>query len=192
MRGDTPKRRRPDRGEIADRNAIETAVRESEERFRAMADAAPVMIWVSDSSNQCTYFNQPWLDFVGRPLSKELGNGWAENVHQDDYEVCLQTYNSAFDARRSFTMEYRMRRHDGEYRWILDNGAPRVASDGNFAGFIGSCIDITERKRNEQELRDLKDRADADLRALRDLHELNLQLTASRELSQTYKKNSMV
>lgn len=188
MRGDTPKRRRPDRGEIADRNAIETAVRESEEQFRAMADAAPVMIWVSDSSNQCTYFNQPWLDFVGRPLSKELGNGWAENVHQDDYDVCLQTYNSAFDARRSFTMEYRMRRHDGEYRWILDNGAPRVASDGNFAGFIGSCIDITERKRNEQELRDLKDRADADLRALRDLHELNLQLTASRELSQTYEK----
>ena len=132
MRGDTPKRRRPDRGEIADRNAIETAVRESEERFRAMADAAPVMIWVSDSSNQCTYFNQPWLDFVGRPLSKELGNGWAENVHQDDYDVCLQTYNSAFDARRSFTMEYRMRKNIEEQLFR----AQRLESIGSLTGGI--------------------------------------------------------
>jgi PAS domain S-box-containing protein len=188
MRGDTPKRRRPGRGEIADRKDIETAVRESEERFRAMADAAPVMIWASDPSKLCNYFNQPWLDFVGRPLSKELGNGWAENVHQDDYDVCLQTYNSAFDARRSFTMEYRLRRHDGEYRWILDNGVPRLASDGSFAGYIGSCIDITSRKRNEDELRELKDRADADVLALRDLHELNVQLTTSTGLFQAYEK----
>lgn len=188
MRGDIPKRRRSRRGEIAERKDSETEVRESEERFRAMADAAPVMIWASDSSKLCTYFNQPWLDFVGRPLSKELGNGWAESVHQDDYDVCLQTYNSAFDARRAFTMEYRLRRHDGEYRWVLDNGVPRVALDGSFAGYIGSCIDITDRKRNEEELRDLKDRADADVRALRDLHELNVELTASTSLSQTYEK----
>lgn len=188
MRGDTPKRRRSSRGEIANRKDIGTAVRESEERFRAMADAAPVMIWVSDSSKLCTYFNQPWLDFVGRPLIKELGNGWAENVHQDDYDVCLQTYNNAFDERRSFTMEYRMRRHDGEYRWILDNGIPRVAADGSFAGYIGSCVDITDRKRKEEELRDLKDRADADVRALRELHDLSLQLTASTGFSQTYEK----
>lgn len=183
MRGDIPKRRRSRRGEIADRKVIET-----EERFRAMADAAPVMIWVSDSSNQCTYFNKQWLDFVGRHLSKELGNGWVENVHQDDYDVCLHTYNTAFDARRSFTMEYRMRRHDGEYRWILDNGVPQIASDGNFPGFIGFCIDITERKRTEQELRDLTERTDADWRALQELHELNLELITSTELSETYEK----
>ena len=186
MRGDIPKRRRARRGKNADRTDIETAVRESEEWFGAIADAAPVMIWASDSSRLCTYFNQPWLDFVGRPLSKELGNGWAENVHQDDYEACLQTYNSAFDARRSFTMEYRLRRHDGEYRWILDNGVPRAAPDGAFTGFIGSCVDITDSKRNEEQLRDL--RADADVRELCDLHELSVRLTASTELSETYEK----
>jgi PAS domain S-box-containing protein len=100
------------------------ALRRSEERFRLMADHAPVLIWMSGTDKACTWFNKPWLDFVGRLMEQELGNGWAENVHPDDRDRCLRTYTAAFDARRPFTMEYRLRRHDGEYSWLLDNGTP--------------------------------------------------------------------
>jgi PAS domain S-box-containing protein len=100
------------------------ALRASEERFRLMADTAPVMIWISGPDRLCTWFNRPWLDFVGRSIEQELGEGWAENVHSDDHGRCLETYTTAFDARQPFSMEYRLRRHDGEYRWLLDNGVP--------------------------------------------------------------------
>jgi formate hydrogenlyase transcriptional activator len=122
------------------------ALRESEERFQLMADAAPVMIWMSGIDKLCTYFNKNWLDFTGRPLETELGEGWSEGVHPDDLKRCLNTYVRAFNARQGFQMEYRLRRFDGEYRWILDAGAPRVGCDGAFEGYIGSCIDITDRK----------------------------------------------
>jgi PAS domain S-box-containing protein len=98
----------------------------------------------------CTWFNKPWLDFVGRTMERELGNGWSENVHSDDFERCLKTYVEAFDARQPFSMEYRLRRHDGEYRWVLDYGIPRQPA-GKFAGYIGSCVDITERKQAEDQ-----------------------------------------
>ncbi len=124
----------------------------SEQRFRLMADAAPVLIWTSGADKLCNWFNQQWLDFVGRPMEKELGNGWAENVHPDDFERCLAIYTTSFDARRAFKMEYRLRRHDGHYRWVIDHGAPLLGSGGDFTGFIGSCIDITERKEAEQQL----------------------------------------
>ena len=122
-------------------------LRESEERFRAMADAAPIMIWTAGVDKLCTFFNRGWLEFTGRSLLTELGNGWAEGVHADDLERCLATYNTAFDSRGDFQMEYQLRRADGEYRWVLDRGVPRF-SGGDFAGYIGSAIDITDLKRH--------------------------------------------
>ena len=127
-------------------------VRESEERFRLVANTAPVMIWTAGTDRLCTYVNQPWLEFTGRPIEAELGNGWAEGVHNEDLKRCLETYSQAFDHRQSFEMEYRLRRNDGEYRWILDTGVPRFNADGNFAGYIGSCLDITDRKLAEDAL----------------------------------------
>jgi PAS domain S-box-containing protein len=125
-------------------------IRESEERFRLVANTAPVMIWMSAPDKQCTYVNQPWLEFTGRPLEKELGSGWAEGIHADDFSSCMETYAGAFDRRKPFQMQYRLRRHDGEYRWILDIGMPRFREDGFFIGYIGSCIDVTDRKLVEQ------------------------------------------
>ena len=127
-------------------------LRESEERFRLVANTAPVMIWMAGTDRLCTYVNQAWLEFTGRPLEAELGNGWAEGVHKEDLKGCLETYSQAFDERQSFEMEYRARRNDGEYRWILDTGVPRFNPDGSFAGYIGSCLDITDRKLAEEAL----------------------------------------
>jgi PAS domain S-box-containing protein len=127
-------------------------VRESEERFRLVANTAPVMIWMAGTDRLCTYVNQPWLEFTGRPLDAELGNGWVEGLHNEDLKRCLETYSQAFEQRQSFEMEYRIRRNGGEYRWILDTGVPRFNSDGTFAGYIGSCLDITDRKLAEEAL----------------------------------------
>jgi len=128
------------------------AVRESEERFRLVANTAPVMIWMAGTDRLCTYVNQPWLEFTGRPLEAQLGNGWAEGIHDEDLRRCLETCSRAFDRRETFAMEYRLRRNDGEFRWILDIGVPRFNSDGSFAGYIGSCLDITDRKLAEDAL----------------------------------------
>ena len=133
------------------RRQAERSVRESEERFRLMANAAPVLIWMSGIDKLCTYFNQGWLEFTGRTLQQEMGNGWAEGVHADDLKGCLDIYTEAFDRREPFRMEYRLRRHDGQYRWILDTGIPRFNGNGSFAGYIGACIDITEVKQAEEE-----------------------------------------
>ncbi len=128
------------------------SIEESEQRFRLLADSAPVMIWTSGIDKLCTYFNAPWLAFTGRTMEQELGNGWAEGVYPADKQRCLDIYISAFDARKPFSMDYRLRRFDGHYRWILDNGIPFYAPDGAFTGYIGSCIDITERRSLEQQL----------------------------------------
>jgi PAS domain S-box-containing protein len=138
--------------EAAVRRRAEALLRQSEERFRSMADNAPVMIWVSGLDKQCTFFNKPWLDFTGRAMEQELGNGWTSGVHPEDLERCMEIYNSSFDARRSFQMGYRLRRADGQFRWMLDRGRPYYR-EGEFAGFIGSCIDLNERKRMEERLR---------------------------------------
>ena len=127
-------------------------VRESEERFRFVSNTAPVMIWLTGSDKLCTYVNQSWLEFTGRPLEAELGYGWTEVVHKEDLQRCVETYSKAVDHRKPYGMEYRARRHDGEYRWILDTGVPRYNPDGSFAGFIGSCLDITDRKLAEDAL----------------------------------------
>jgi PAS domain S-box-containing protein len=129
----------------------EGARQESEQRFRNMADTAPVMIWVSGTDKLCTFFNKVWLEFTGRTMEQELGEGWAKGVHPDDIDRCITTYSTSFDARRSFQMKYRIRRKDGEYRWVLDDGVPRFTPSGSFAGYIGSCVDITEIKRAQEE-----------------------------------------
>jgi len=127
-------------------------VQESEQRFRLVANKAPVLIWMSGPDKLCNYFNQPWLEFTGRQLAEELGNGWSEGVHLDDLQNCMQTYTRAFDLRESFKMQFRLRRHDGEYRWVVDTGVPRLSLDGAFAGYIGSCLDVTDHKEAEQAL----------------------------------------
>ncbi len=131
---------------LADR---EGELRESESRFRELADSAPVLIWMSGPDKDGIYFNRPWLTFTGRALEQELGSGWLDGIHPKDHgalEVCA----SAFEKRQPFQTEFRMRRHDGEWRWVLDTGVPRFAPGGEFQGFVGSCLDITERKRDEQ------------------------------------------
>jgi PAS domain S-box-containing protein len=125
---------------------------ESEVRFRNIADTAPVLIWIFGPDKRATFFNKAWLEFTGRTMEQGLADGWAQGVHPNDLDRCLATYSSSFDARRGFQMEYRLRRADGEHRWVLDKGIPRY-HEGEFAGFIGSCLDVTEQKQIEERLR---------------------------------------
>jgi PAS domain S-box-containing protein len=140
--------------DFTERKLAEQALREREERFQTMADHAPVMIWVSGTDKLCTWFNQQWLEFTGRTMEQELGNGWAEGVHRDDFDRCLKTYIESFDARQPFSMEYRLRRHDGDWRWLIDSGTPTYERNHVFTGYIGSCIDVTDRKLVEEALRE--------------------------------------
>lgn len=140
--------------DVTERKAAEFASREADRRFAMLANSAPVLIWTSGTDRLCDFFNQPWLDFTGRTMDQELGNGWAEGVHPDDLARCLNTYLTHFDARTPFEVEYRLRRHDGAYRWILDHGVPRYHADDSFAGYIGSCIDITEGRLDRESARE--------------------------------------
>jgi PAS domain S-box-containing protein len=162
--------------DITDRKRAEHILRESEERFRLVADSAPVLIWMSGTDKLCNFFNHGWLSFTGRSMAEELGEGWVSGVHPDDLENCLKIHSASFDARVDFEMEYRLRRFDGEYRWIVDFGVPRFEADGTFCGFIGSCVDITERKFSAESLQALSGRLihaqeEERSRIARDLHD---------------------
>ena len=123
-------------------------LRAGEERFRRLADAAPILIWMSDSNAMYTFFNRYWLEFRGRTIQEEIGTGWAQGLHPDDRDLCLETHLKAFAARQAFRVQYRIQRSDGEYCWLEDNGAPHFEEDGEFTGFIGAACDITDRRRN--------------------------------------------
>jgi PAS domain S-box-containing protein len=127
------------------------AQHETEERFRTVADTAPLMIWVAGADQRCTFVNKGWLAFTGRTIEKELGHGWTANIHSDDFNYCLASYTAGFEARRPFEIEYRKRRADGEYRWVLGTGVPTFGVDGTFIGYVGTCTDITELKRSRDE-----------------------------------------
>jgi PAS domain S-box-containing protein len=144
--------------DVTDRKRAEQTLRESEARFRLVANTAPTLIWMAGTDKLCEFFNKSWLGFTGRSMEQELGNGWAAGVHPEDLERCLRTYSSAFDARVEFEMEYRLHRFDGKYRWIVDLGVPRFESDGTFCGYIGSCVDITDRKLSQAALEELSGR----------------------------------
>jgi PAS domain S-box-containing protein len=154
----------------------EIALRESEDRFRRMAEALPVAVWMAETDGQCSYVNQQWLQLTGRTFEQEAGAGWLESVHPDDRAETDAAFGLALNARQPFLTEYRLRRHDGEYRWLLDSGMPRYGSDGVFHGYVGGCIDITDRKNAEQALRDVNRRLiraqeEERKRIARDLHD---------------------
>ena len=118
-----------------------------------VAELGPALIWMSDADKRCTYVNSAWMAFTGRTLEAVLADGWREAIHPDDLPRCLEILDVAFEGHQPFTLEYRLRRHDGEYRWILDTGIPLLEPDGSSTGYVGSIVDITERKRAEESLR---------------------------------------
>lgn len=154
--------------------------------FRLMADHAPVMLWKAGKDALCDFFNSRWLEFTGRTMAQELGNGWAEGVHAEDFQRCMHTYMAAFVERRAFRMEYRLRRADGAYRWLLDQGVPHHDPTGEFLGFIGSCVDITEMRDASERIQQLNNELTRRVRErevlLREIHHRvknSLQLVSS-------------
>jgi len=131
--------------DITEWKLADDALKESELQYRNLANSGQALIWTATPDKKCNYFNQVWLDFTGRTLEQELGDGWAEGVHPDDLQRCVGIYTSSFDARKSFSMDYRLRYNDGTYRWLQDDGTPRYNSQGDFLGYIGHCLDITDR-----------------------------------------------
>jgi PAS domain S-box-containing protein len=168
--------------DVTELRRTQGALRESEERFRLMADSAPVLIWLAEPDRGCTWVNQQWLAFTGRSLEEELGDGWTNGIHPDDRAACQEIYTRECARRVPFQMDYRLRGADGEYRWVLDCAAPRFGSQGEFLGYLGSCVDITQRKEYEAELSRAKAAAEAASRAKDDFlamlsHELRTPLT---------------
>ena len=162
--------------DLIERTHAEEALRESEERFRFIANTAPVLIWMSDVSKDCSYVNQTWLTLTGQPLEGVLGTGWMDHIHPEDLAHFRDTYATAFDRREPFQTEFRLRRGDGHYRWIVATGAPRDHGDGSFAGYIGSAIDVTERRLAADALATIDERLidaqeDERSRIARDLHD---------------------
>jgi PAS domain S-box-containing protein len=151
-------RHSPLKTRLIDHSQTEEALRESENNYRTLMDSGLALIWLAGTDKLCIYFNRVWLEFTGRTLKQEMGNGWAEGVHHDDLDRCFKIYSGSFDRRESFIMEYRLRRFDGEFRWIIDQGSPRYDSNGEFSGYIGHCIDITDRKNAEELLRASSDK----------------------------------
>ena len=146
--------------DISKLKGAEGQLRESEQNFKNLVNSGMALIWTSGTDKLCNFFNSVWLEFTGRTLEDEIGNGWVEGVHPDDLQRCLDIYVGAFERQEPFSMEYRLRRHDGTYRWIVDEGCPRYDTQGEFLGYIGHCLDIHERKRAE----DAQRKTEEDLR----------------------------
>lgn len=144
--------------DITDRKLAEVALIQSRDYYLQLLETFPALIWRAGTDTKCNYFNQTWLEFTGRSLKEEVGDGWAEGVHPEDLDYCVSTYLDAFRELRSFSMEYRLRHHDGSYRWISDHGRPYYGLAGEFAGYIGSCYDITVQKSAEQAIKDAHDK----------------------------------
>lgn len=138
----------------------------SRNQYQILVEQAPIMIWRADTTATCNYFNDRWLQFRGRCMEQECGDQWAEGVHPDDLRHCLATYLDAFKKREAFEMEYRLQRHDREYRWIFDRGAPFFGENQDFRGYIGSCIDVTDRIEAQRALDRARDRELANLRGI--------------------------
>ncbi|BAY33286.1 two-component sensor histidine kinase [Nostoc carneum NIES-2107] len=170
--------------DITTHKQAEDALRESEQRFHSMANTAPVMLWMTGCDGLFTFFNQSWLKFTGRSMEQQQGLGWLEGVHPQEQDFCQEIYDSAFHARAKFEMEYRLKRHDGEYRWVLDTGIPRFTPNGKFVGYIGCCIDITERKSAEVALKHSQESVQAQLEEMESLNRLKDEFlsTVSHEL----------
>ncbi len=141
--------------DISERKRTETLLQESEQHFRTLANGGSTLIWTSGQDKRCNYFNEPWLRFTGRSIEQELGEGWLEGVHPDDRAFCLETYGGAFDQRKAFSIDYRIRHADGSYRWIRDDGNPRYDSQGEFLGYIGFCVDVTPQKEADEKIKTL-------------------------------------
>lgn len=140
--------------DITEEKTKEEELKESVELFETMADNVPAMIWMSGTDKFDDYFNKTWLQFTGRTLEDESNEGWLENVHPDDVHTCIETYNTSFRQQKGFYTEYRLRRHDGEYRWISDNSVPRFSNEGEFLGFISACVDIDDQKRFREKIQE--------------------------------------
>ncbi|MBM4181525.1 MAG: diguanylate cyclase [Betaproteobacteria bacterium] len=153
--------------EIRRRIEAEHSLEESDSRFRDMANTLPSLIWLAGPDKRCTFFNRAWLTFTGRTLEQEMGDGWTIGVHPDDLQACLQTYTDSFDARLPFEMKYRLRHASGEYRWIVDSGTPRYGPEGEFRGYFGHCLDITEMQRLTEALEEGRERYAVAQRAAR-------------------------
>lgn len=165
--------------DITERKRIESALRESEARFHMMADTAPVMVWMAASDGRLTFVNRQWLEFRGRTLAEELGAGWLDGLYPADRERCVDTFHRALRAEQAFSMEYRVRRADGLFRWVVNTGVPRRDHNGGLAGFIGSALDLTERKEIEDQLRKALKEKESLLREVHHRVKNNLQLISS-------------